>query len=761
MLRAAYGAREALAATAEHPGFVPRLRDRLAGEVMLPAGAAPAFEDRYALWRAVDARGDHARAPAAAGGATGVELLLALPRLNEATVEEMADLVRGFCARFLAEKLAVQWDIHAPGSRREAIDPDGPPIAVHAHVLVSGRPIRGDGVLRGRVRLFDTVARPGYHRSIGWSREWRIAQDAFFARRGIPLAVAVPSGANEQPLGRGRFRPEVRARLARARTERRSDLHDPETVIATLLRHRWSFDRADLAALLGSVFPPGPARAAIARDVLGHPSLQPARTVGGVPGRTTAPWAERATRAIDQARRVRPVAAADPDEDWDPDDPTAPWPDQRPPSRWPGIRNGETLLEAVLRIADGQRAAGGAVIVAAPTTLAYARMEPARRAGHGLRAVQALTRSELGADRLAPLIIVPYAEMLTDVELADALDLAADSGATLLLLCDPDQPNLPRVGLLAELRDRGLLRPREDTPSPTPERPSPFRHSTRFGDEDIGAVAREAWEAGRPVVATGPTLVNRIAAAIRQIQIQTGTVETARQVEIDGLALSPGDRIVVVSAWDRRSPPRHTPVLVAGERVRVVDVNEAAETVRVARADGTELDLSAETGAGRLAYAGAVTLRLAIAAGIRDAILILDEPRTAERTAQLRASTTFLDGPPLPSGQPRPAPRRNALRVASAVTAALRAAEANLNRPAADHSASAASGLRDWDEGTWSAEDAPPAQTPWEDGADGPEEPWPNDDSAPREPDAEDEAEDPDEPEPNSMPDESDEDWGI
>ena len=646
MLRAAYGARVALEATAEHRGFTPRTDDRIAGELLLPPGAAPAFQDRFTLWRAVDARGDHARAPRDLGGVTGLELLLALPRLHELSVEEMSDLVRAFCARFLAEKLAVQWDIHAPGPLNGTTDGAERAIAVHAHILVSGRPIRGDRVLPGRTRLFDPVMRPGYRRSIGWSREWRVAQERFFAERAIPLAVAAPSGVREPPLGRSRFQAEMRERVAAKRAQRRADLREPEAVIDALLRSRWAFDRADLDALLGSVFPPGappqssgePPRSAIAETVLRHPSLRRVRTIDHVPSWATLRWAERAARAIAHAEAARPIAAPDPDEraDWDPDDPAAPWPDQPAPSRWPGILPGETLPGAVLRLADGRRSASCAVMVAVPTTLAYGRMAPVRQAGHRVCAVQALAQPEPDARGDAALIIVPYAEMLTDPELEAVLDFALASEATLLLLRDPAQPDRLRPSLLGELHGRGLLEPAGAAPSLRRHPASVPWREARLDDEDIAAMAADAQASGLKILATGPALVARLSKEIRRVRIAAGAIDATRRIRINGLELSPGDQFVVHSAWDRQTPPRRAPGLRAGEVLTVVSVDADAATIVARSADGTTLTIQDQVGAGTLAYAGAFPVRLAIAAGITEATLILDEPRTAFRTLELR-----------------------------------------------------------------------------------------------------------------------------
>ncbi|GJD85269.1 hypothetical protein HPGCJGGD_3156 [Methylobacterium haplocladii] len=603
---------------------------------MLPNGAAPAFRDWMTLWRAVDARGTRAQADGdGRGGVTGLELLLGLPRLGELTLEEMADLVRSFCTRFLAERLAVQWDIHAPEPRLQPVDEDGVAVAVHAHVLVSGRPLRGDRVLPRRNRLFDPVARPGYHRTIGWPREWRRAQERFFSERGIAMAVASPWDAGERPLGRFRFAAERRAALADLRQTCRDRLRDPGAVITVLLRDHWTFRRADLAALLSSVFSDREQRDSLARAVLSHPSLQLARSSGGVPCWTTAHWAHRAARAIAAAAATRPVVH-EPDEDRDTSEAwfDLPWPDELPPSRFPGVCDGETCTAAVLRLADQRQAAGQAVTIAAPTTVAYARMEPVRAAGHAVYAAQALTRPDHPPAPIARPILVPFADALTDPDLVALLAVAEASGAPLYLLPDPEHPMSARPTLLVELQERGLLAALPDAAGPLRSPIAPHWQITPLGSAALAALVALAASSGRPIVATGATLVRQLAARIRASRVATGEVDTGRQVTIGRLPLSPGDRIFVVSAWDRAVPPRPVAGLRAGTHLSIVDTDMASGTVTARGQDGETVTLANGTSPD-LVYDGALTLRSAISTGVTDARLVLDDPQTVARSLQL------------------------------------------------------------------------------------------------------------------------------
>ena len=199
--RAAYGAREALAVARQRARLMSRLcMNWVTGEIMLPE-VRPPRRRRALLWNASIAAPVGAMRAARTDGqgqSPDSSFCLAYPRLDELTIEEMAALVRAFCLRFTDCGLAVQWDISS-SSGRCCADCRARPCPL------LGRPVRGDQILLRRERRFDTVFRPGARISYGWSREWRMHQEGFFAEHGITLAVAVPIGTGEIPMGRSRF----------------------------------------------------------------------------------------------------------------------------------------------------------------------------------------------------------------------------------------------------------------------------------------------------------------------------------------------------------------------------------------------------------------------------------------------------------------------------------------------------------------------------------------------------------------------------
>lgn len=655
--RAAYGARMALAVAPESPAYVPSAHDRVTGEVMLPEGASAAFHDRALLWNAVDrraGRGDARPPDGRPGPVSGLELLLGLPRLHELAVEEMAAMVRGFCARFTECGLAVQWDVHAP------VVFDAEPIAVHAHVLVSGRPVRGDQILRGRERRFDTVARPGVRISHGWSREWRMHQERFFAEHGIVLAVAAPSGGGEIPMGRTRFRTARREALQEKRRKRRAELHDPAALIAVLLRDRWLMTQADVTALVDSVIINPDERPALVARVIADPALVTPPGWADGEAWTTLEWLARARRAMVHAERTRLPPLDPPASLYDPDDPTAPEPEEAPISTALSVEVGESLCEAMLRIAG--LVGPERVVVAASTVAAFAAVEAVRTGGLTLKAAQELVRS--GAkpsplDRREPVLLLAMPEMLHDRELAALLERAELAGAKLVPISD--LATLPRspTSLLSQImgtrrrlaRLRALLPDNEADEVPTEDAPGPTGDPRIDLTEDaaIARVAEAALRNGQVVVATRTDTVTRIAAAVRAHRAARGEINLAMTVRLGGLGVSPGDRIVVLSAWNRETPPGYLPSLERGAILDVVAIDSHRGHVDVKREDGRDLVLKSEQAHGTLAYADALPLRVAIVRPVAHH-MVLDEPSTAIQALDLWRDTRgrgslFVDAP--------------------------------------------------------------------------------------------------------------------
>lgn len=628
--RAAYAARETLAVGPDRILYTPaRKRDWVAGGLLLPEAARPNYWTRESLWNAVDARAGATRGRPIAeqpDAQSGMELLLVLPRLTELTIERMSDCVTDFCERFTREGLAVQWDIHVP-IRADRRDPDSPPqVSAHAHVIVSGRPIVGDSVARGRIRIFDPVWRVGWRRSIGWSREWRMHQERFYAEHALPLAVPV-GGSSERPLGRARFIPAVRDKLLQWRKDRRDALRDPRAILERLTAVRWRFDEADLDALLTSVFPDADERARLRARTLEAAIPVPERpglfTVRSRLGQCSDVLAKTQRLAVAPSR---PVPAQSDDDDLS----------EALDARLCVLdaRDPDAGLDEAITAGARLQALGETVVIVAPTTVSYARARRATRGRVEIRAVQALdARHARRWSASATALIVPEAEALADADLARLVTVTEAAKARLVLIGRCRDADWTGRVLIDDVLMRCSTFSFVLSTAEAVLRAA--RKTGRLVEAlDEAQIVRDAVDDDGILVLGDPDRAGRLGEAMRAERERRRGTETQPTATVAGFRLASGDQLYVTTAFGQIGSPSSRGPWPAGTHLRVIAVDPALDRAIVEDDAGIRAALEPHCAAGTLRRAGVQMHHEALARQPPRMTLILDDSRTFIRTAR-------------------------------------------------------------------------------------------------------------------------------
>ncbi len=144
----------------------------LGAEIMVPAGAAPIFQDRQTLWNAVEAIEKRRDAQLAR------DFILTLP--HELTQAQRVALTREFVAeQFCAKGFIADIAWHAPGRKGDERNH-------HAHVMVPMRRIEGQGFTPRK----DRPTEPGVHPLKAWQAELGRLREAFANTANRHLAAA-------------------------------------------------------------------------------------------------------------------------------------------------------------------------------------------------------------------------------------------------------------------------------------------------------------------------------------------------------------------------------------------------------------------------------------------------------------------------------------------------------------------------------------------------------------------------------------------
>lgn len=225
----------------------------LHSEILLPEGADPRFGQPGRLWSAAErAEWVYDRKTKEwrfrLGGEMGRSYKIALPK--EFTLDENIGLIREFVQReFVDRGLAAEIVIHPSDDSNTG--------NIHAHVLVTSRPIQGKTFGN---RATETqpeficpkggkgfVAQPSH-----WPQRWAAAQERYFATHGIPLSVDPISICPREHEGRGRHLPDSNAQSSnRASVELEQELlRDPRKLLEHLSERLAVFSLKDILRLL-------------------------------------------------------------------------------------------------------------------------------------------------------------------------------------------------------------------------------------------------------------------------------------------------------------------------------------------------------------------------------------------------------------------------------------------------------------------------------------------------------------------------------
>ncbi len=182
---------------------------------LLPHGAPADLQVPEVLWNAVEQANERADA------AWGIDLLLLLPATGELSDDLAVALVRRFISQVIVEphELGATVAVHRPHMRLDGEDlhleagerePDDRfaqlmtrgDFNVHAHVLLTPRQVKPDGLARKRYTALD-VQHGKSTAGLNWGRLWGRFQDAFYFEQGLDLRVRPnpPVPLLPKPLG--------------------------------------------------------------------------------------------------------------------------------------------------------------------------------------------------------------------------------------------------------------------------------------------------------------------------------------------------------------------------------------------------------------------------------------------------------------------------------------------------------------------------------------------------------------------------------
>jgi hypothetical protein len=214
-----------------------------------------------------------------------LSLIATLPREGELNDNERIALIAAFCEPIRQAGHVIDWQLHRGFGGNW-----------HVHFLISTRDLRPDGQTEALSDSpFHITARPGKNKNERskqdknksadeggktirvlnppWQRLWRVTQDRFFMRRGIPLRVPAstyraPTDPDQQddqlePASR-RGGYATRDRVDTWRAARRECFSSPDHYLAALTRDRLIIDQHGINAFNNMVFGDQPLPAAIA-----------------------------------------------------------------------------------------------------------------------------------------------------------------------------------------------------------------------------------------------------------------------------------------------------------------------------------------------------------------------------------------------------------------------------------------------------------------------------------------------------------------
>lgn len=214
--------------------------DVVYSEIMLPAGASAAYENRAFLWNQVEASEKRLNSQLCK------DIVLALPK--ELDEVQQIELARRFAEHhFVSNGLVADIAIHNHG--------DGNP---HAHILVTTRRLEREGFSKYKARdLNPAFAKGKVVEQDYWGEQWRDMQNEFFLESQINLKVDPNHLIPERHHGRlsgseSHYLKEEKALIREARKE--VLLNDPESLINHLSAEHSVFTRRDAERLLFKTF---------------------------------------------------------------------------------------------------------------------------------------------------------------------------------------------------------------------------------------------------------------------------------------------------------------------------------------------------------------------------------------------------------------------------------------------------------------------------------------------------------------------------
>jgi Ti-type conjugative transfer relaxase TraA len=505
------------------------------------------------------------------GAQLAYSAVVALPK--ECSLEQNVELLRGWIAsEYTSKGLAVEWAIHAPDK--------GSPDNFHGHVLISTRALAEEGFgAKVRGALGCSFGRGGLVAGDDLGRRWRAYQEAYFAGRGIEVAVdplaAVPQIHAPREVVEGRARSPYGRLVAEENTRRAEEsrelVRDPENLLELVTETNAVFTARTLEVTLRKAGIESE-DAALIRDAALARSIALADREGREGYYTTPSVLASESLTINLAvavaqrehagmPRYDQIERAVENAGLDAEQRTAVG---RATVRGP--RHGLTIWRGVAgagksRAANAAREAfeeaGWRVIGAAPTNTVARDLE-----GSGFREgttiARLLWRLDEGRDRLdtKTLVVVDEAAMVSTADYRRLLGHAWKSGSRVLLVGDDRQlGSVSRGGMFRAMVETVGC---EELVTVRRQREEAQREATRllaageFGDalriyEGLGAVRFEATgeEAARRLVTDWGTEARRVPEGVRFVYARTNAevagLNLALAEEAHWLGLSRGE----------------------------------------------------------------------------------------------------------------------------------------------------------------------------------------------------------------------------
>src|SRR4051794_30329413 len=546
--------------------------DVVHSEIMLPEGAPERWADRAVLWNAVEASEKRKDAQLAR------EIEFALPR--ELSRKEGVALARDFVAeqfvsRGMVGDLNVHWPVDAQGEAKP-----------HAHVMLTMREVGPEGFGR-KVPEWNRVAELQ-----GWREGWATRTNERLASLGHEVRIdhrsfkdqglelepqnkIGPAGARREERGEAAERAAEHRAIAQRNGERIAA--DPSLVLSALTQQQSTFTRQDLARFVDRHTDGAEQFARVLAKV--EASAEIVRL--GEDGRGR----ERFTTRAMLATEARMERAADRLSDVRGHGVSASAQDAALCDRGLGDEQRAAFAhitgERDLALVVGYAGTGKSTMLGAAREAWEAQGYTVRGAAlsgiaaenlEGGSGIHARTLASLehawgqGRDQLTgrDVLVIDEAGMVGSRQMERVLSYAAEAGAKVVLVGDPEQLQAIEAG-------------------------AAFRAlSERHGAAEITQVRRQhqAWQRE----ATKELATERTAAALERYE-QAGMVHAH--------ATKDEAKAALVEGWDaaRQAEPGRSQVILASTRADVRDLNELARTkVRAAGALGTDRTLTTEQG---------------------------------------------------------------------------------------------------------------------------------------------------------------------